>query len=101
MVEKAAKQVMSKSLGVYAVYDRVAKEFAYPACVANDESAKRSMRLEMLKENCPFRHCPEDFDLYCLGHYDCSTGVLDPFDKPFLLARLSQIAPQTQSAPVK
>lgn len=90
MAQKVEVQ-KAKVLQIYGVYDKVSKEFAYPTCIINEDSALRSLRLEMQKENCPFRHCPDDFQLFHLGVYDVNSGIITTPSMPRLVIELSKL----------
>lgn len=62
---------------VYALKDVKLGKFYPPTIYQSDEDAKRSISdlLKYAPESMLSRH-PEDFQLYCIGIYDDSAGVL-------------------------
>ncbi len=62
---------------LYAIFDRVAKEYMQPGEAANDGVALRMMR-SWLKDN-PY---PDDFQVRFVGTFDKTNGVLSPIAAP-------------------
>lgn len=65
---------MRAKRSVYAIHDAKAKDYGTPVFSENDATAFRSFG-DWLKDPAQYigKH-PEDFDLFCLGEYDSSTG---------------------------
>lgn len=78
---------------ICAVYDRAAQLYWRPFTVRRPSEAVRGFSDEVLRQaadNQMFHH-PEDFDLYCLGTIDDSTGRLSGYDLPVQLARAQDV----------
>lgn len=64
-------------LNVFAVYDRQGEAYATPMFIPMTGQAVRSFTDQINKpaEDNPLYQHPDDFDLWCLGAYDTSTGL--------------------------
>jgi hypothetical protein len=72
---------------VVAIKDRAADSFGRPAFVPSVGVAIRSFSDEVNRsdtENQMYHH-PDDFDLFELGSYDDSTGIVEMLEHPKLL----------------
>ena len=72
---------------VVSIKDRAADAFGRPAFVPSVGVAIRSFSDEVNRsdsENQMYSH-PDDFDLFELGSYDDSTGIVEMLDQPKLL----------------
>lgn len=64
-------------LNVYALRDQVSQTFLAPTLNTNDASACRELAIGISQSQAsPLGFRPGDFDLYCLGTMDMSTGAL-------------------------
>lgn len=69
-------------LKLYALYDRKSAQYGQPIVQTNHETAKRYFNYIMLKaENDMIKY---DMELYCLGDYDPSVGVITPCKAEFI-----------------
>lgn len=64
-------------LHMFSVRDRQADSFANPMFLLAAGQAIRSFSDEVNRSapDNPLYHHPDDFDLYCLGQFDTSTGL--------------------------
>ncbi len=72
---------------VVSIKDRAADAFGRPAFVPSVGVAIRSFSDEVNRDNSEnqmYAH-PDDFDLFELGSYDDSTGIVEMLDQPKLL----------------
>ena len=60
---------------MFSIFDSVTRQFSVPAVHNNDASAMRNFA-EVF--NGVFQ--PEDYSLYCIGHFDNSSGEIVPCD---------------------
>lgn len=64
-------------LGIYTIYDRKTETYMGLMTHANDQVACRSLRLEFeQKPLTPIVRFPDDYDLFCLGAYDETSGQI-------------------------
>lgn len=82
---------------VFSVYDRASQAFGRPFFAQHAGQATRSFTDEVNRppqdgQNDLFSH-PEDFELFELGSYDDSKGLLMPHDEPKLLLTGKQVKP--------
>ena len=61
----------------YAIRDVVTELFAPPFLAENDNTAIRTFETSRQKQ--PF---PQDYELYLIGSYDTSSGIISPLGKP-------------------
>jgi len=66
-------------LNMYAVYDKIAMEFAPPYLGRNDAVAIRGFKTLMSTEKV---QVPNDFRLYRIGEFDADNGVIIPLNPP-------------------
>lgn len=71
---------------LYSIYDRVSGSFSCPLCMPNDGVAKRQFPLICTSEP-QFKMFPDDLELYKIGEYDTTSGVIVAYDKPEFLVR--------------
>lgn len=62
---------------IYSLLDTKLKEFGGLVLGANDEIVKRALR-EGVPVGSSLEKYPEDFNLYVVGDFDATTGVLSP-----------------------
>lgn len=63
---------------LYVVYDKIAGTYTSPFTAINNAVAIRSFNHEVQRyQNAE----PSDFELYCLGSFDYSTGLVAAFEK--------------------
>lgn len=69
---------------VFAVRDRQAQAYGNPFFMHTKGLAIRSFTQEVTRKDASnmLNLHPEDFDLYCLGSYDDSDGMLHPLTPP-------------------
>ncbi len=72
---------------VYAIYDSASGLFMAPSIDLSDGAAIRSFRQALSKVDTIMGFKPDDFILYCIGHYDIETGKIESFVPPVQLAR--------------
>lgn len=64
-------------LAIFSIYDRKAEVYFPPQCYHNEETAKRSLRMEFEKNPLtPMVMFPDDYDLYCVGAWDDATAEI-------------------------
>ena len=75
---------------VYALRDVVMNNFSLPFFAVHDDHAKRicSDLVNRGEGTVVYDH-PEDHDLYLLGVYDDTNGLIDPLIHPELIVKLS------------
>ena len=69
---------------VYCIYDRVAGFYSMPQVYPNKGTAVRQFNF-VCSQN-PDKDSALDFELYFIGHYDTSTGIIDG-NKPVFIQR--------------
>lgn len=74
---------------VYSVYDVVGQVFGQPFVSANRGTALRSFGNLVRDPNSIVGKSPNDFMLYLLSSFDDVTGVLEPVEKPMIVAHAS------------
>ena len=67
-------------LDAYTVYDKKARSYARPFFTDNDEVAIRMFLDAAKDEGSVFYLHPEDFVLYCIGHFDEQSGLINGFE---------------------
>lgn len=72
---------MSK-LNIYSVRDEKAKAYANPFFVPTTGMALRGFEQECLNKDSMLCKYPEDYNLFCLGSWDPSTGKVDHLEVP-------------------
>ena len=72
---------------IVCIRDSAAEVFGQPYAVAANGVAVRSFTDEVARGESPLSKHPEDYELYCVGRYDDSVGLLLPCDRPVLLLR--------------
>lgn len=75
-------------VGIYSLLDVKSKMYGPLIAFASDEVAVRNVQ-EMYLSGDPaslFCKYPQDYILFCLGHYDNSDGLLIPLPAPMLVA---------------
>lgn len=83
---------------LYSIYDRKASIFDAPFSSLTDGTASRVIK-ELVKKGGRLVSYIEDFDLFCLGEYEPSTGVITPEEpSPRFVAAVSVIAPAASQA---
>lgn len=75
---------------VFSVYDEKAQAFMQPFFAHSRGLAVRQLSGISDPEH-PFVKWPEDFRLYCLGHFDDARGVIVASDQPDLVCDLCLI----------
>lgn len=65
-------------LKLYAVYDHTARIHTAPFTARNDEEATRGFAQAVNTPGHQFGLYPADFNLFYLGEFDDSTGVIEP-----------------------
>lgn len=84
-------------LSLYSIYDKVAKEYAAPFCGRTDEEVMRSLRYQLSRPaDNPMRDYPDDFDLYKLGDFDSSSGVVQVLPVLRFICHLSGLVPPSE-----
>lgn len=77
-------------LNAYSFYDVKAGVFSHPFYVVNDEVAMRNAE-QMSKQEGVLQKYPKDFQLYRIGTFDDSAGLLTPEVPAFLLCGVDQL----------
>lgn len=67
---------MRERLSIYTLYDRRLREYGQLSIDHNDESFKRSLNSGLVGSKGLVEKYPEDFDVYCLGFYESSSGEI-------------------------
>lgn len=76
-------------LKVYSIYDEKMECYNTPYFNLNHRVASRNFGdLANDDKSSVYRH-PEDYSLYCIGAFDDSTGMINPYDPPMLISRAS------------
>lgn len=75
---------------LYAVSDAVSGLFASPFMAMSDADAIRSFKCDYDRAlnqapSSPFAMFIGDYNLYCIGSFDASSGLLDPISIPALV----------------
>lgn len=65
-------------MNLYSVYDLKALSYGIPFPATNDSLAMRMCFDAMADSGTVFSAHPEDFVLYCVGSFDCSSGEILP-----------------------
>jgi len=75
----------------YSLFDIKAQHYMTPFFTINDGTAIRSLS-QMVNEKEPnmVNQYPDDYNLFCVGSFDDSTGVLSPIDHPRSLGLAAQ-----------
>lgn len=68
---------------LFAVYDRIAQDYAQPFQSKNEDTATRSFLAGA--EGQPNN---EDFELYEVGEYDTSNGLIKPLKSPIFISSI-------------
>ena len=68
---------------IYSVYDNVANVYNMPFFAINNAFAKRDFENSIKRADTLLSTNPNDFDLYCLGGFDDSTGYVTSYECPF------------------
>jgi len=71
---------------LFAVYDRIAQDYAQPFQSKNEDTASRSFLAGA--EGQPNS---TDFELYTVGSYDTSTGLIEPLKSPIFISSVPLI----------
>jgi len=66
---------------IYAVYDTKAKLYQQPICLHNSGVACRAFSDLAKQHESPYGNHPEDFQLWEIGTYDDSLGVIECHDQ--------------------
>lgn len=74
-------------LSVYAIRDAKAEVYMQPWFAKAQPEAIRNFQGLTLDDKSLISKFPEDFDLYHLGEYDDSLGILSPLDTPKHIAK--------------
>lgn len=69
---------------VYSIYDTCAQTFSPLNMAQNNEVAIRNMRYA-INNDPQFMATAKDLELYCVGSFDYSTGILEPMDKTLVI----------------
>jgi len=72
--------------GIYTLYDIKAGIFTPPMLLTNDQVAKRVLANCANDKTHNVGQNPEDFHVYKNGEYDDTTGVIEPYNPPQILA---------------
>jgi len=87
---------MAQILKLVAVRDSKGNNFGSPGTAKTLGSAERDFQtLVNTPDTLPNRF-PEDFDLYELGEFDDTTGVIKPYDTPKHIVKAVQVKQQVQ-----
>lgn len=75
---------------LYSVSDAVSSSFAGPFMAMSDDDAIRSFKCDYDRAlnqvpSSPFAMFPGDFNLYRVGSFDTTTGLLEPVPVPALI----------------
>lgn len=65
--------------------------FGNPICDMNDQSAIRGFSYAVNQNNGLMNFSPKDFDLFKLGEFDSSTGVISSLKVPVLVVSGSSV----------
>lgn len=76
---------------VYSVHDIKTKIFMPPATFINHDDAKRQIRSQLLSRKNQISDYPKDYRLYCIGRFDDSFGVINPYDIPELVIEIDDL----------
>lgn len=83
---------------VVTVYDRASEAFNMPQFVPTAAAAIRGFAAEVNNEqNRMLNEHPEDFDLYRLGTFDQSTGLIEVDNAPSVIARAQDLVEKDSS----
>lgn len=66
-------------------------EFYSPRIEQNEASAKRNFAQMVNTENSIINFAPADFELYMIGVFDATKGVIEPIDIPEFVVRASEL----------
>ncbi len=91
---------MNRISQIFATYDRAGESFLLPFAAPHTGVAVRGFSDAILNSPTPsdISNHPDDFDLYLLGQFDSSTGVIIPHpDGKQLIVQGKQIALQRGS----
>ena len=86
-------------LGIYSVYDSMAKAFLPPFYMHNDSLAIRAITECLMDDNHKFCKHPQDYTLFKFGHYEDTDGEFDIFEAHKSLAPLITLQ-QLQEDPI-
>lgn len=62
------------NLSMYTIYDRKMKEYGKPFFAHSRGEALRSWQQAANDAQMPFAQFPDDYQLYCVGVFDCETA---------------------------
>lgn len=82
---------MAPSHQVFAVRDRALDAFMQPFFVQSTGVAVRSFSDEVNRPESPMNAHPDDYDLYCIGDYDESTGKINPLSDVRMISRAKDV----------
>lgn len=86
---------------IYSVKDQKGEVYNQPFFQLTHGEAERSFRSLVNDPKSSVRDYPEDYDLYYLGDFDSTTGLLMPIDTPHhILKAVSCIKPANAPAPL-
>lgn len=72
-------------IGIYSIYDEVAKLYAQPFFFQNDNLAIRAFKNECERPESNLKANPSDYKLYKIGEYDDETGGIIKSETPVLM----------------
>jgi len=78
-------------LKIFSLYDEKAQVFNTPQYLAHKGEAIRMLQTTLGAKESMMSKYPEDFNLYCLGTYDDSTGKIISNDIPELVIRATEL----------
>jgi hypothetical protein len=87
---------MNINSGLYSTYDRASERFGPPFLAPHSGVAIRGFTDAVTnpERNSDISNHPDDFDLFHVGDFDSSTGIIVPLDKPVLVVQGKQVAIQ-------
>lgn len=79
-------------MALFSVRDVVSNTYGTPFSSINEQTAIRSLKMEMNSGQSVLGSNPDDFELYAVGHFDQDTGQTELLTPLVLVCRLSSLA---------
>lgn len=76
---------------MFAIRDGAVQMFHQAFYARNEAEAKRIVKQAMTESDSMLATNPEDFGLYCVGSFDCSTGILSAPIQPEFLCHANEL----------
>jgi len=77
---------------LYCIYDKKSSTYGVPFASPTHGTAERQIQTYVNDKQSPISMYPEDYDLYHVGSFEISTGLVHPEAKPSHLVNAAQLS---------